>query len=200
MQRRRALCACLAFAATAALAQGSTPPLSGAALGDALKRGGHVIYFRHTSTDFSQNDSAMTSYEDCARQRNLTDAGREEARAIGAAIKRLAIPVGDVLASPYCRTMETARLIFGRATASPSVRGGPASAEGERYSELRALLARGAPAGTNVAIASHGNPFFAVAGAPYLAEGEAAIVAPGGANGFTVVGRVRKDAWGTLGK
>jgi phosphohistidine phosphatase SixA len=173
-------------------------PLEGPALGDALRRGGYVLFFRHASTDFAQNDAAMRSFDDCARQRNLTDAGRTEARAIGEAIRRLAIPVGEVLASPYCRTVETARLIFGRATPTTAVRGGPSSADGDRYAELKALLARGAPPGTNVAIASHGNPFYAVAGGPYLAEGEAAIIAPGGPNGFTVVGRVRKSEWHSL--
>ena len=49
-----------------------------------LREGGLVLYMRHTSTDFSQNDAAMTSYEDCAHQRNLTDKGRAEAREIGA--------------------------------------------------------------------------------------------------------------------
>ncbi len=199
-----AWCRCIVLAAgfaTALAAPAQAPAadtLAGAALGDALRRGGHVIYFRHTSTDFSQNDAAMTSFADCASQRNLTDAGRTEARAIGEALRRAGIPVGDVLASPYCRTMETARLIFGRATASTAVRGGPASDEGDRYADLRALLARGASAGTNVAISSHGNPFHAVAGPPYLAEGEAAIVAPGGPNRFRIVGRVRKDGWDEL--
>ncbi|HVF65489.1 MAG TPA: histidine phosphatase family protein [Casimicrobiaceae bacterium] len=186
--------------AAAALAQSAPEPLAGKALGDALRRGGYVIYFRHTSTDFSRNDAQMKSFEDCANQRPLTDAGRDEARAIGAAIKRLAIPVGDVLASPYCRTMETARLIFGRATSAMTVRGGPAQAEGDRYLDLKTLFTTGAPSGTNVAIASHGNPFVAVAGPPYLAEGEAAIVAPGGPSGFTIVGRVRKDEWSGLAR
>lgn len=186
------------FAAATALAQPSPATLEGPALGDALRRGGYVIYFRHTSTDFSRNDAGMTSFEDCERQRNLTDAGRAEARAIGVAIQRLRIPIGEVLASPYCRTMETARLIFGRATSTAAVRGGPATPDGDRYLDLRRLLMRGAPAGSNVAIASHGNPFHAVAGPPYLAEGEAAIVAPGGPNGFTVIGRVRKADWGLL--
>lgn len=184
----------------AALAQPAPlASLEGRALGDALRRGGYVIYFRHTSTDFSQNDASMASFEDCAKQRNLTEAGRAEARAIGAAIKRTAIPVGEVLASPYCRTMETARLIFGRATAATSVRGGPATDEGDRYRDLKTLLSRAVPAGTNLVIASHGNPFLAIAGPPYLAEGEAAIVAAGGGNGFTIVARVRKDEWDALG-
>jgi hypothetical protein len=42
---------------------------------EALRQGGYLLYMRHASTDFSQNDSAMTSYEDCATQRNLTDKG-----------------------------------------------------------------------------------------------------------------------------
>jgi phosphohistidine phosphatase SixA len=70
----------------------------------------------------------MSGYEDGARQRNLTDAGRADARAIGAAIRALGIPIGRVLASPFCRTRETAELIFGRATVSNAVRGGPAQA------------------------------------------------------------------------
>src|SRR5919106_1629927 len=67
-----------------------------------LREGGYVLYLRHTSTDFSQNDSRMTSYEDCATQRNLTDRGREEARMLGQHVKRLKIPIGEVLASPFC--------------------------------------------------------------------------------------------------
>src|SRR3954465_12772408 len=79
-----------------------------------LREGGLVLYMRHTSTDFSQNDAAMTSYEDCAHQRNLTDKGRAEAREIGAHVKRLGVPLGEALASPFCRPRKPARLPFGR--------------------------------------------------------------------------------------
>ena len=34
-----------------------------------LRHGGYVLFLRHTSTDFSQNDSRMASFEDCANQR-----------------------------------------------------------------------------------------------------------------------------------
>ena len=189
-----ACCAPLAMAADAAL------PLTGAALRDALVRGGYVLYFRHGATDFGQNDDRMTGYEDCAQQRNLTERGRADARAIGAAIKALRIPVTTVLASPFCRTRETAELVFGHATADARVRGGPASPDDPaRYAELKALLSTPVPAGTNIAIVSHGNPFRALAGSPYLAEGEMAVVEPlGTREGFRIVGKVAPDAWAAL--
>ena len=48
------------------------------------------------------------------------------------------------------------------------------------------------------ALASHGNPFAAVAGTPYIAEGEAAVIRPLGGQGFAIVARVRKDEWEKL--
>lgn len=172
--------------------------LAGPALLKALRGGGYILYFRHASTDFGQNDERMSGYEDCARQRNLTDAGRAEAAAVGAAIRGLGIPIGDVLASPFCRTKESAVLMFGRATVTPIVRGGPPSAEEGRYAELRELLATRVTGGVNLAIASHGNPFRAVVGGPYLAEGEAAVIEPRGDGGFRVIARIRRDEWPAL--
>jgi len=188
------------FGAFAQAPQGAAPATqapAGMRLADALRQGGYVLYFRHTATDFSQNDERMTGFEDCANQRNLTDAGRADARAIGAAIRSLGIPIGEVLASPFCRTRETAELIFGRYTVSTAVRGGPAQTDGGRYDELRALLMRRVPGKVNLAIASHGNPFAAVVGTPYLAEGEVAIIEPRDA-GFSIVARIKKDEWAAL--
>ena len=194
-----ALSLCLAAALPATAAETPSESLTGAALLQTLRGGGLILYFRHTSTDFGQNDDAMSGYEDCARQRNLTDNGRDEARRIGAAIKRLDIPIGDVLASPFCRTRETAQLIFGRATVAPAVRGGPARPEtNDRYAELRKLLSTPPRAGTNLAIASHGNPFRAMTDTQYLAEGEAAVIRPLGAQGFRIVARIPKDGWDAL--
>jgi broad specificity phosphatase PhoE len=194
-----ALALCFAAALPAIAAEPPSESLAGAALLQALRGGGLILYFRHTSTDFGQNDDAMSGYEDCARQRNLTDGGRDEARPIGVAIKRLHIPIGDVLASPFCRTRETAQLIFGRATVAPAVRGGPARADSDdRYAELRKLLSTLPSRGTNLAIVSHGNPFRAVTDTQYLAEGEAAVIRPLGAQGFRIVARIPKDGWDAL--
>lgn len=161
-----------------------------------LRQGGYVLFLRHTSTDFSQDDSRMKSFEDCATQRNLTDQGRAEARALGEHVKRLKIPIGEVLASPFCRTMETARLAFGKARPTNDVRGGPPSADDpKRYEPLRILLATKPAASTNTVLSSHGNPFRAVAGPPYLAEGEIAVVRPEGGEKFSVIARIRLTDW-----
>lgn len=190
--------AALAALTAVALAQ-PAPALQGRALVAALREGGYVLYLRHASTDFSRNDVGMTSFADCASQRNLTEAGRAEARAIGAAIARLRIPVGPVLASPYCRTMESARLVFGSAAVSDAARGDPAeSTDPQRYAGLRVLLSTPVAKGSNLAIASHGNPFYAIAGPPRLAEGEIAVVEPLGDGRFRILARVTKDGWADL--
>ena len=164
-----------------------------------LKRGGYVIYFRHTSTDFSQNDTQWKSFDDCAHQRNLTGAGRGEARAIGTAIRNLKLPIDKVMASPLCRTMETARLAFGQAEPVPAMRGAALpAADPNRYTVLKQLFATPYPRGANLAIASHGNPFYGVAGPPYLAEGEAAVVRGLGDNDFEVIARIRVGDWQAL--
>lgn len=189
----RAFLLALLLASAGAAAQPSSSLL------EQLREGGYVLYLRHTSTDFSQNDSRMTSFEDCTTQRNLTDRGRDEARMLGEHVKRLKIPVGEVLASPFCRTMETARLAFGKATPTNDVRGGRANNEGGRYAALQHLLSSRVPKGENRVISSHGNPFYALAGAPYLAEGELAVVKPETAR-FSVVGRLRLEDWPALGR
>src|SRR5256885_16236611 len=99
-------------AQTAAAQRSSLPPreLAPAQLLAELRKGGYILYFRHAATDMSQSDERMKSFEDCANQRNLIDRGRSDARKAAAAIRRLGIPVERVLASPFCRTVETAQL------------------------------------------------------------------------------------------
>ena len=170
--------------------------LEGAALVKALRAGGFTLYFRHTATDFSQNDAAMKGYDECALQRNLSEEGRRQARAVGEWVRRLSLPVGEVIASPFCRTMETGRLMFGRAEPSTVVRGyeGTSSANAD-YTKLVALLASPpAKGGTLRMITTHGNPFRAIAGPPHLQEGEAAVLKPLGQS-FAVVARIKVGDW-----
>lgn len=76
-------------------------------------REGDVVLYRHALAP-GGGDPPGFKPGDCSTQRNLSDAGREQARRIGQALRaRLGtLRVGAVWASPWCRTLETARLAF----------------------------------------------------------------------------------------
>lgn len=178
--------------------QAAATPLRGPELLAALRAGGYILYFRHADTDHRQNDDRM-SLEDCATQRNLTDRGRDHSRAIGEAIRALGIPIGAVLASPLCRTVETATLAFGSARKAPAIREGgplPPGSPG-RFPALRALLSTPVAPGTNTVIVGHGYAYYTLVGGQYLSEGEADVVRPRGGD-FEVMARVDLRHWRDL--
>lgn len=177
--------------------------LSGEKLVRALRSGGHNVYFRHAATDWSQSDEVREPGDwvscDPARIRQLSEQGRRTARAVGMAIRRLNIPVGRVLASPYCRTVETAKLMgLGPVEATTEVMnlrvaeffGGP-DAIAER---ARARLADPPAPGTNTVLVAHGNVARAATGV-YPAEGEGIAFRADGHGGFVFVGRLTPAQW-----
>ncbi|MGZ5099031.1 MAG: histidine phosphatase family protein [Usitatibacter sp.] len=80
-----------------------------------LRTGGLVILMRHASAGPGLGDPPEFKLGDCATQRNLTDAGREEARRVGLRLKAEKVPIARVYTSPWCRCRETAMLAFGSA-------------------------------------------------------------------------------------
>src|SRR5262245_13433002 len=95
---------------------------------DALREPGSVIVVRHSYAPgtFDPPDAKL---DDCATQRNLDEGGRAQAARIGEAFRRNGIVVGEVLSSPRCRCLETARLAFGRARAWDPLQGALNDAE-----------------------------------------------------------------------
>ena len=184
-------------AGTPASAESSAPDpaaaLHGSVLAAALRGGGYVLYFRHTATDFSRDDSRMRHLADCDNQRPLNAQGRADAQAIGQAARALGVPVAEAYASPMCRTMEHARLMLGTAAPRAEIR----LAEGGDYTGLKHLLAAPVAGGGNRWIVGHGIPFRAVAGPPHLAEGEAVVLLPR-TTGWTVVARLQVGDWPAL--
>ncbi len=167
----------------AAAMPASAQTLAGGELLAALRAGGYVIYFRHADTDHSRQDQRPANFDDCATQRVLSEKGRQNSRAICEAIRALEVPIGPVLASPLCRTVETAVLAFDSAEKSIATRDGGPDATGSpgRYPALRALLSAAPPVGKNTAIVGHGYPYYALIGkGQMLEEGEAAIIRPHG--------------------
>ena len=169
----------------------------------ALQRGGYNLYFRHEATNWSQQDAVFQRDDwlscDGSRVRQLSEEGRQRAQRTGQAMRRLKIPVSEVLASPYCRTMDTARQLgLGDVQASNAVMNlRVAEYFGGReaiVATARALLARPPSAGSNRVIVAHGNVAQAVTPV-YPGEGEAVIFEPDGQGRFRFVGRIPPDRW-----
>ena len=78
----------------------------------ALQSGGHVVLMRHAQTVPGLADPAGFKLGDCATQRNLSEAGREDARRIGATLRDRGIAIGRVLSSPWCRCVDTVLLML----------------------------------------------------------------------------------------
>jgi len=175
--------------------------LSDQELVEALRNGGYNLNFRHEATDWSQQDVVRQKDDwlscDGTRIRQLSEEGRQRAKSTGEAMRRLGIPVGEVLASPYCRAMETARHMgLGAVQASNDVINlRVAEYFGGRQAVIataRRLLALTTDPGSNRVIVAHGN--VAQAATPvYPGEGEMVIFKPDGEGAFTFVGRLSPD-------
>jgi phosphohistidine phosphatase SixA len=166
-----------------------------------------VIYFRHAATDYSQTDvrEGQEWWKNCQTHRNLSQAGRSQAEAIGTALRTLDIPIGQVLSSEYCRTVETAELMnIGSVQTTDRLNGArswESSTEGTGREQLvaatRQLLATPPDSGVNTILVSHTHNFENPAH-PVLdeiAEGEAAIFQPDGNGAFTLVARMTSEQW-----
>jgi phosphohistidine phosphatase SixA len=101
---RRALPLFLLFIATGAARADE------AAAWAALRQGGVVALMRHGDAP-GIGDPPGWRLDDCATQRNLGEQGRAEARAVGARLRAERIAIARVVSSPWCRCLETARLV-----------------------------------------------------------------------------------------
>lgn len=86
-----------------------------AATWERLRRGGLVLLMRHAATDSGLGDPAGYRLGDCASQRNLSAAGRADARRVGERIRAERVPIAKVYSSPWCRCRDTAMEAFGQA-------------------------------------------------------------------------------------
>jgi broad specificity phosphatase PhoE len=169
-----------------------------------LRGGGYVIVLRHGATHNDQADTDPLNFDNVAKQRQLNDKGRADARALGDVFRRASVPLGRVYSSRFQRAVETARLVAGRepeATADIS-EGGLVVSPNEnnrRTQALRALIAAAPDAGTNTLVVTHRPNILDALGRDWfdIREGEASIFKPDGAGGYTPVGRVQIGQWAT---
>ena len=179
--------------------------LGGAELRQALQAGGYVIYFRHAQTEQDYADQVSAVMGDCSTQRMLSEAGWRQARVIGAAFEAMAIPVGEVYASEYCRAWQTADLAFGQHQKDPALNFEPA----EDYTDAQVAQMRDnvmpflttVPApGTNTVVVGHDDVFDAATGIYPEPQGVAFVVKPDGQGGFDLVANLRPEEWALLGR
>jgi broad specificity phosphatase PhoE len=167
--------------------------LEDAKLWDQLRRGGNVILVRHGSTTTGPGDPPGFRLEDCSTQRNLSDAGRDEARRIGERLKRERVPIGKVYTSPWCRCRETAMLAFGKSedwTPLSSVFDAPdRDVEYTERVKKRIGTYSSREMKGNVVMVTH-NVNIASLTKLSVAPGEMVVVRPDGCCGLRVVGRL----------
>lgn len=170
---------------------------------EALRRGGFVIHVRHAATEKGQVLPKIEDPADCTTQRQLSELGRTQARQMGAAFRALAIPVGAIRSSPYCRCVDTLREAFGRVEVSPDLASSIPVGEPEARRLARALhamLATPPAAGTNTVLAGHMSNLKEATGIWPEPEGVAHVFQPLPDGGLRLVGEIPPDRWSALAK
>lgn len=121
--------------------------LHGKALLAALRAGGLVLYMRHAET------GNVTATCDVS---NLSARGETDAKAVGNALRKLAIPVGHVISSPVCRALDTARLLdMGVPKTDAGLSNLPAHAAHDLHAARASLLATFPALGANTILVGH---------------------------------------------
>jgi broad specificity phosphatase PhoE len=178
----------------------------------AMKSGGYVIVLRHGATDPKQEDVYPLDYSDMSKQRQLSDAGRDVARQVGAAFKKVGVPIGTVYTSRLNRAQETGKLISGKdvtareelndsSMGSTSAMAGSAGGGSSRHGEaLRKMATAPTAPGTNTLIVTHKTNITDAFGKDWgnVKEGEATIFKGDGATTMTPVARVQASDWVAL--
>ncbi len=180
----------LGWAALASLAAGSS--LADEKLWAALKEGGKVVLMRHAHVVMEQGNLGRHGRGNCNVEVNLSRSGQEQAKQIGEAFRTRGIPVGDVLASPYCRNLDTGKLAFGRATPTeflmpPGVLPAQQAAVNmERAS--RVIAQHGGP--LNLVMITHGPNIMEIGLLGFVEFGEFVVLKPKVGIDFDVLGTI----------
>lgn len=156
-------------------------PLSGAAQPTSIWREadparGIALLIRHALTEPGTGDPPGWRLGDCGSQRQLSAAGREQARRLGRMLAERGLVPGEVRSSRWCRCLDTATLAFGRVQPWPALDSFFEGREREaaQTAELRAALVA-LPAGSVQAWVTHQVNISALAG-EFTSMGEVLVV------------------------
>lgn len=203
-----------ALALPAALLAGTVPAADGSVPRAeldwvaALQRGGLVLVLRHAKSPGQPPSAEQADPENATHERQLDETGKAAARAMGDALRRLHIPIGQVRSSPTYRAHETLRLAgIAPVVDAPELAENDDSMKKEvsaaRVAWLRAQAATSPKAGTDSLLVTH-RPNLMAAFAAELgsggppSDGEALVFRPDGHGGTALVARVKMEDWPRL--
>ena len=200
-----ALTACLiALSAFSGVAKGAV--LTGPALVKELKNGGYVLVMRHAQSPDARPTASEAKPDNPARERQLDMQGEASAKVLGQALRKLAVPIGQIYCSPTYRARETIRLaglqrpqlVMALAEGSKGMRG---AAEAAQVQWLRVAVTEPPAQGTNTLIVTHTPNIAGAFGTPTadIKAGEMIVFRPAPATaGGAVVGRITVAQWQKL--
>jgi phosphohistidine phosphatase SixA len=146
----------------------------------ALRAGGHVALMRHADAPGGAGDPPGFRVDDCATQRNLSEKGRADAEKIGSRLKREGIAFEKILSSPWCRCIDTAKLLNLGTVETEATFGNVVVLRDQRETltaGARVLVARWTVPG-NLLVVTHGANISALTGIS-PASGEIVVVRSG---------------------
>jgi phosphohistidine phosphatase SixA len=156
-----------------------------------LREGRAIALMRHADAP-GVADPAGFRLDDCGTQRNLSERGREEAKAVGRRLKSEGIAVARLVSSPWCRCMETATLMdMGTVTSEPTF-GNVVVLAAQREAltaGARRYLAAWRGAG-NLVVVTHGANIRALLDGPNPMSGEIVVVRRGADGALSELGRI----------
>jgi broad specificity phosphatase PhoE len=143
-----------------------------------LRQGGNILLMRHAQTEPGIGDPPNFRIDDCSTQRNLSEAGREQARRVAAEFQREGIAIDEVRSSAWCRCLDTAELAFGKHTVWAPINSFFQQASGDRQTRtaLAALLQHKTP--RNLVLVTHQVNISALTG-DFTAMGEILLTRSG---------------------
>lgn len=177
--------------------------LSNQALVKALQQGGNIIVMRHASSPRETPDEKTANPDNVNHERQLDEAGRTSAIAMGKAFRQLNIPVGQVLSSPTYRALETVRLAKFPAPQTVVELGDGGQSMQDVTEAQAAWLQKEItelPMGTNTILVTH-YPNMTRAFPQWtsdLADGEALVFGSNGKRGTTLIARIKIEEWPKL--
>jgi broad specificity phosphatase PhoE len=149
---------------------------------DVWRQSGGVLLIRHAATESGLGDPPGFVIGQCRTQRNLSEAGRQQARRVGAAFTRERIKLDQVRSSAWCRCVDTAMLAFGQNTVWNPLNSFFGSSGGPDQSNDVLRDVQGWMAPRNLMLVTHQVNVTALTG-EYLAMGEILLTRPGTATG-----------------